>query len=293
MFGLLNLLKPAGVTSRDVVNTVQRLVRPDKVGHAGTLDPLATGVLLVCIGPATRLVDSLHDLRKSYAATFLLGRSSESADIDELVTERPELPVPTREALDAALPQFVGRILQTPPVYSAVKLDGRRAYARARRGETVELQPRPIDVHTLEITRFEFPILELAITCGSGCYVRSLGRDLARAVGSDAVMSQLERTAIGPFVVHDAIRPENLRRDNLEAYLHSAVEALPGYPRRVCDEADLSRLRHGLALDAGNVAPTANAMAAAVDAAGQLAALVVATENGTWQPTRVFLDGCH
>lgn len=292
MFGLLNLLKPAGVTSRDVVNTVQRLVRPEKVGHAGTLDPLATGVLLVCIGPATRLVDSLHALRKSYAATFLLGRSSESADIDELVTERPELPVPTRDALDAALSQFVGRILQTPPIYSAVKLDGRRAYARARRGETVELQPRPIDVFALEITRFEFPILELEITCGSGCYVRSLGRDLARAVGSDAVMSQLERTAIGPFTVRDAIRPEELRRDNLESYLRSAVEALPGCPRRVCDEADLSRLRHGLGLDAGNVTPTANAMAAAVDAAGQLAALLVATENRMWQPTRVFLDGC-
>jgi len=289
MFGILNLAKPAGATSRDVVNMVQRLVRPAKVGHAGTLDPLATGVLIVCVGPATRLVETIHNLRKAYSATFLLGRSSDSGDIDEEVTERPDLPVPTREAIEAALPRFVGRILQTPPIYSAVKLDGKRAYQRARRGETVELAARPVDAYELRVRSYAYPSLEIDIVCGSGFYVRSLGRDLAREVGSDAVMSRLERTAIGPFTVPDAVDPRELSRDNLEARLQSPLAALVDYPRRICDSNDEERLFRGMSLVQGNVSPQDHPAAVAVNARGDLLALLTAESSGMWRPEKVFL----
>lgn len=133
-FGLLNIAKPAGMTSRDVVDWVQRLVRPAKAGHAGTLDPLATGVLIVCVGRATRLVPLIQEMRKTYRATFLLGRTSDSDDVEGTIIETPDVSPPTREQVQAVLPEFVGRIHQRPPAYSAVKVAGRRAYALARKG---------------------------------------------------------------------------------------------------------------------------------------------------------------
>src|SRR5437868_5550844 len=139
MFALLNVNKPAGITSRDVVNRLQRLVRPAKVGHAGTLDPLATGVLVVCLGQATRLIEYVQQMPKTYHGTFLLGRESDTEDIEGDVKELPNAPRPSRAEIDAALPQFVGRIEQRPPAYSALKVGGERAYDKARRGEAVVL----------------------------------------------------------------------------------------------------------------------------------------------------------
>src|SRR5436190_8799230 len=199
MFGLLNVDKPSGLTSRDVVNRVQRLVKPHKVGHAGTLDPLASGVLVVCVGPATRLIEYVQRMPKRYLATFLLGRRSETEDIEGAVTELTDTPVPTVEQAHGALPNFVGRIQQLPPAFSALKVDGQRAYALARKGETPDLQPRPIEVYSVELVEYSYPQLVLDIRCGSGTYVRSLGRDIARALGTEAVMSALVRTEIGPF----------------------------------------------------------------------------------------------
>src|SRR4051794_35109294 len=157
MFGLLNIDKPAGLTSRDVVNVVQRLVRPHKVGHAGTLDPLATGVLVVAIGPATRLVEYIQRMAKSYRAVFLLGRTSDTEDIEGKVAELPQAPVPNIEQIESATPRFVGMIDQRPPVYSALKVGGRRAYELARRGETIELAPRRVEVHSIDIVRYAYP----------------------------------------------------------------------------------------------------------------------------------------
>src|SRR5262245_35406014 len=199
MFGLLNIDKPAGLTSRDVVSRVQRLVRPQKVGHAGTLDPLATGVLVVAVGPATRLVEYVQRMPKTYQGTFLLGRTSDTEDVEGEVVELDSPPVPTRAEIDAALPRFIGTIEQRPPAYSALKVAGRRAHKLARRGEAVELAPRPVEIHAIELLRYEYPEMELRIDCGSGTYVRSLGRDVAEAVDTGAVMAALRRLAIGPF----------------------------------------------------------------------------------------------
>src|SRR5262245_7182097 len=171
MFGLLNIDKPAGVTSRDVVNRVQRLVRPLKVGHAGTLDPLATGVLVVAIGQATRLVEYLQRLPKTYQGTFLLGRTSDTEDIEGTVIELTDTSIPTEQQIQGALPQFLGTIDQTPPAYSALKVSGQRSYDLARRGQAVDLAARPVEIHDLQLVRFAYPELELLIRCGSGTYI--------------------------------------------------------------------------------------------------------------------------
>jgi tRNA pseudouridine55 synthase len=203
MIGLLNINKPTGKTSRDVVNHVQRLVRPAKVGHAGTLDPLATGVLVVCVGPATRLIQYVQQMPKRYRATFLLGCRSDSDDTELEVTP-VDAPAATRSAIETALPNFVGTIQQRPPAFSAIKVKGKRAYDLARNGEQIQLEARPITIHGIDIVSYDYPELVLDIRCGSGTYIRSIGRDLAEQLGTAAVMSALERTEIGRFRATDA-----------------------------------------------------------------------------------------
>ncbi|HEX5470857.1 MAG TPA: tRNA pseudouridine(55) synthase TruB, partial [Lacipirellulaceae bacterium] len=175
-FGVLNVKKPGGATSRDAVDHVQRLVRPAKAGHAGTLDPLATGVLVICVGQATRLIRYVQRMPKTYRAQFLLGRRSETDDIEGQVELMDDCSRPAREAVDHVIAQFIGEIEQKPPAHSAIKLAGRRAYQLARKGAEFELTPRPVVVHRIIVRRYEYPELELDIECGSGTYVRALGR---------------------------------------------------------------------------------------------------------------------
>lgn len=245
MFGLLNVNKPQGMTSRDAVNRVQRMLRGVKVGHAGTLDPLATGVLVVCVGPATRLVEYVQRMRKQYSATFLLGKTSDTEDIEGEVTELAEPPCPSRSEIEAALPKFVGKIEQRPPAYSALKVGGRRAYDLARKGEQVELQPRRIMVHDMTVSRYEYPELSLQITCGSGTYIRSLGRDLARSLGTGAVMSALHRTAIGGFRVEDAFAPDCLTAANAADFLIPPRRAVSELPAVELTADEIHRLGNG------------------------------------------------
>lgn len=233
MFGFLNIDKPQWVTSRDAVDRVKWAVPPHKVGHAGTLDPLATGVLIICVGQATRLAEHVQRHPKAYDATFLLGRASDTEDIEGEVRELPDAPRVERRQFEEILPRFVGRIGQVPPAYSAVKVDGRRAYKLARQGHTVQLTARPVDIHHLEIVEFEYPRVRLRVVCGSGTYIRSLGRDLARAVGTEAVMTALRREWIGPFRVEDALPLDAVQRDSLAAHLESPLTALAPCRRRV------------------------------------------------------------
>lgn len=211
--GLLNLNKPAEMSSRQAVNLVERLTRPVRAGHAGTLDPLATGVLVVCVGAATRLIGYVQRMRKQYRGTFLLGRHSPTEDIEGEVTELPDAPHPTREQIVAAAAGFVGRIEQRPPAFSAIKVAGRRAYELARQGRQPELAARPVVIHAIEIAAYKYPELVLDVTCGSGTYIRLLGRDLAESLGTSAVMSALVRTSIGGFVLADAVDPRQLKPD--------------------------------------------------------------------------------
>lgn len=281
--GLLNLNKSAGITSRDVVDAALRMVRPAKAGHAGTLDPLATGVLVVCVGPATRLIRYVQEMPKHYTGTFLLGRSSPTEDIEGELTELLDPPVPSREHVEEAAAALTGEILQRPPAFSAKKVQGERAYALARRGKTVRLKPHQVTVYRLEITRYEYPELVLDIDCSSGTYVRSLGRDLAERLGTAAVMSTLVRTAIGPYRLADALQTDDLNRENVTERLLPPLSAVPGLPQVELDSDALRAIKLGKAIPRPLDLPEANQYAC-VDPHGCLAAILVPRGPGRLGP---------
>ncbi|MGO9115200.1 MAG: tRNA pseudouridine(55) synthase TruB [Thermoguttaceae bacterium] len=284
--GLLNVDKPAGITSRDAVDLVQRLARPAKVGHAGTLDPLATGVLVICVGSATRLIEYVQRMPKRYIGTFLLGRSSATEDIDGSVTLLPDPPIPACAQIEVAAENFVGTLQQRPPVFSALKAAGRRAYDLARRGETVKLKPRPIEVYSLRLARYEYPELVLEIECSGGTYIRSLGRDLAESLGTAAVMSALVRTAIGPWTLDTAVDPRALTAADWQARLEPLGRALPALPAYKLTPAEVSRVRQGLFVPLST--PAESGEIAAIDANGRLVAILVPRGPGQWGPAKNF-----
>lgn len=288
MFGLLNLYKPAGITSRDLVNRVQRLVKPHKVGHAGTLDPLASGVLVVCLGPATRLIEYVQRMPKRYLATFSLGRHSDTEDVEGVVTELVDAPVPVADEILAVLPQFLGTIQQLPPAFSALKVDGKRAYELARQGEAPDLKPRPIEIHTIELIEYSYPQLTLDIRCGSGTYVRSLGRDIARALGTEAVMSALIRTEIGPFHLQQALAGDDITPQTMDQNFLSPQSALGDMPGVIVTEQEAAYLRNGRQLGRPELDSAAAPEVCALTPEGRLLAILVPAENGLWQPRIVF-----
>ncbi len=290
MFGILNLNKPAGWTSRDVVNRVQRLVRPTKVGHAGTLDPLATGVLVVCLGPATRLIPYVQEMPKVYQATFLLGCTSDSDDTETEVRPLTNPLQPTRAEINQKLPDFLGRISQRPPAYSAIKIQGQRAYKLARRGQLVKLQARPVEIYGLEITAYSYPTLKMTIRCGTGTYVRSLGRDLAQSLGTAAVMSALTRTAIGEFLAKDAGAVEPLNELDIASRLHPASCAVNHLPQVTLDAKQIEEIRHGRMVQAfsRSVKEPPPLEVAAMDENGQLVAILREKQAGMLGPVRNF-----
>ena len=287
MFGLLNINKPTGVTSRSVVDRVQRLVRPARAGHAGTLDPLARGVLVVCVGPATRLVEYVQRMPKQYRGTFVLGCSSPTEDTEGEVTALPDPPRPGRDEIARAAASLVGRIEQRPPAYSALKTGGKRAYDLARAGKPVELRPRLITVHSIEVVSYEYPHVVLDIRCGSGTYVRSLGRDLAESLETAAVMSGLVRTAIGGFRIEDACAPNGLTAENLPGHLLPAAVAVADLPQIELTSAEVRDVANGRSILRHQIDENA-AEIAAVDRAGSLVAILVFRGTGRWGPARFF-----
>lgn len=291
LVGILNLNKPPGMSSRGAVDCVKRLVRPVKAGHAGTLDPLATGVLVVCIGKATRLIEFVQQMPKRYRATFLLGRTSPTEDIEGEVTELAGPPIPGRDEIERACERFVGTIEQRPPAFSALKVAGRRAYALARGGKAVELAPRPVDIYGLVVLEYEYPRLTLDVRCGGGTYVRSLGRDIAESLGTGAVMSELTRTEIGPFRIEHAIDPRELRESALANSLQHPQAALGGLPQMVLDKREIELVAHGRFLNRSRP-PTATAedpLLLALNQDNELVAVLKRRDDGTLRPCINFI----
>lgn len=211
LHGILVVDKPIGWSSMDVVRAVRRATGVRRVGHAGTLDPLATGVLVVCIGGATRLVDTLMGQTKVYRAEIDL---SAFTDTDDREGERREVPVgrlPSESEVRSAAGRFVGEIRQRPPCYSAVHVEGRRAYQLARKGETVELPERTVRIDSIDILGYAWPIVRLRVICGKGTYIRSLARDLGRALGTGGHLALLRREAVGRYDLSNAVDESALR----------------------------------------------------------------------------------
>ena len=196
--------KPLGWTSFDVVKKVRNALRIKKVGHAGTLDPLATGLLIVCAGKKTKSIDTYQAQEKEYTGTFVLGKTTESFDLEKEVIEVSDPTHLTLEEVYKAVSSLTGDILQIPPMHSAIKVDGKRVYESARKGIEVKMEPRAVQVRIFEITRFELPEIDFKIVCSKGTYIRSLARDLGESLGVGAYMSALTRTRIGEFKLEDA-----------------------------------------------------------------------------------------
>lgn len=250
--GVLPIDKPAGPSSRMVVNQIQQVVYPEKIGHAGTLDPLASGVLVVCLGSATRLIQYVQRLPKEYLAEFRLGITSPTDDLEgEITPLAGDGPIPTHQSILSVLPQFLGPQQQVPPNFSAIRVNGKRAYQLARKDKQVALTPRTIEIHELDLVEFHYPRLLLRTVCGSGTYIRALGRDIAQALNTAAVMTSLVRTRIGPFGQAAASSPAELNsRTEIQQRLLDTSAAVTVLPRLELDNTLCRNLLQGKVLPA-------------------------------------------
>ncbi len=234
------------MTSRDVVNCVQKwFPRKTKIGHTGTLDPLATGVLVLCVGLATRLADIIQAMGKTYHAVFELGVTSPTDDADGEVQPLAHPIIPTQEEIAAGLSRFIGWIEQRPPAVSALKVQGRRAHQLARRGEDVPLAARRVWIDAIRLQNYQWPLVAVEVNCGKGTYIRSIARDLGEALKCGGIVRTLRRTRVGPFTAEAAIHlntsPEAVR-------LRPIAEALQQLPAVTLSERDVTKFTHGQSL---------------------------------------------
>lgn len=292
--GILNVDKPAGWTSFDVVAFVRRRCGEKRVGHAGTLDPAATGVLPVLIGQATRLTEYLVDATKAYEATIELGVVTETYDLEGEVVARSDASHVTREHVEAALEAFRGDFLQTPPIYSALKRDGVPLYKRARRGETIDLESRAVRVDKLHITSWTPPRVALHVECAKGFYVRALAHDIGGALGVGGTLASLRRSRVGPFRAEDAVSVEGLRMGfevgDWGDYLYAPDEVLLHWRAAILRPENATRLRNGLRV---SIAPAGAQVAAAAlcraySTEGDFVGIARVSDEATLVPEKMF-----
>jgi len=217
---LLLLNKPLGWTSFDVVNKLRYRLKIKKIGHAGTLDPLATGLLIICTSRMTKRIDEFMGLEKEYTGTFVIGQTTPSYDLETEVTDPVDITSVTKESILHAVKSLTGKINQLPPTHSAIKIGGKRAYKFARQGKEVELKPREVEVAEFEITSVALPMITFRIVCSKGTYIRSLARDLGESLGVGAYLSQLCRTRIGSFMLKDAVSVDDVTPPHADLLQH-------------------------------------------------------------------------
>lgn len=289
-FGVLVVDKPVGPTSHKVVSIVRKGTRARKVGHTGTLDPRASGVLVLCLGAATRLSEYLAEGRKEYEAVVRFGIVTDTYDADGRVLETTDR-VPSLEEIKSVLPEFEGQVDQTPPVYSAIRVKGKRAYELARSGEDVEMESRPVDIYALEALTYQPPDFLLRVECSSGTYIRSLAHDLGQRLSAGAHLAALRRSRSGHFGLEQAVALSELERGfndgSWREHLIPAAESLPDFPkvRIASDQVSLVRNGHSIPADG-----EAEGLARGITPNGTLAAILEAVSDGEiWHPVKVFL----
>lgn len=293
--GVLVVDKPVGMTSHDVVQVIRNGTGLRRAGHTGTLDPRASGVLVILVGPAVRLSEYVSASDKRYQAIIRLGGTTDTFDAEGKVTPSKDPLNITEAQFEEALKSFVGEIEQTPPPYSAVKVRGRKAYEMARQGEEVNLEPRKITVHHLEVLEWTPPEVVIDVHCSSGTYVRSLANDLGEKLGCGAYLVGLRRTKSGRFTLRDSVPLRKLQEafaaGNWYQYLIPAAEALGDWPAVELNPDEVEGVRHGHRVKAKE-ADTVHQRVRGVSTQGELVALMeLATgEDGSpeWQPKKVF-----
>jgi len=290
--GVLVVDKPVGLTSHDIVQIVRRGTGIRRAGHTGTLDPRASGVLVILIGPAVRLSEFVSASDKRYQATIRLGNSTDTYDGEGKITSSAPVENISEDHFNSILQTFVGEMEQVPPPYSAVKVKGRKAYEMAREGEEVELQPRIVHVYSLEILEWDAPEVVIDVYCSSGTYVRSLANDLGKALGTGAYLVGLRRTKSGRFSLRDAVPMRRLQEafdaGNWYRFLIPAAEALGDWPVVELDADQVEMIRHGHRVPAE---PEQTGWARGVSEQGDLVALMQIDETTLeWQPKKVFFQ---
>ncbi len=292
--GILNIDKPQGKTSFRVVAAIRRLIGERHVGHGGTLDPQATGVLPVCFGRGTRVTQFLADTTKCYRAEIELGVTTDTYDAWGEVSDRRDPPPITREQLAAALAVFVGEIAQTPPMYSAVKHQGRRLYELARQGISVDRKSRRAVVHSLRLVSWQSPRATIEVVCGKGTYIRSLAHDLGQALGCGAILTGLVRLRCGPFALGDAVSlpelEEAVRGGYWEDFVYPIDTVLLPWTAIVVSVPTADAIRNGRPVAfADRGVPVEERCRAYTSDGSFLGVLRVNREAGQWQPEKVFL----
>lgn len=290
--GVLVVDKPVGLTSHDVVQIIRRGTNIHRAGHTGTLDPRASGVLVVLVGPAVRLSEYVSASDKRYQATVHLGSTTDTFDAEGKITSSGSVDNITEEQFESALKQFIGEIQQVPPPYSAIKVQGRKAYEMAREGEEVELQPRIIQVYSLDLLEWNPPEAVIDVFCSSGTYVRSLANDLGVALGCGAHLVGLRRTKSGRFTLRDAVPLRRLQEafhvGDWYKFLIPAAEALGDWSSVELDGDQVELIRHGHRIPA---AGDVKGWVRGISQQGDLVALMELDEmKSEWQPKKVFFS---
>jgi tRNA pseudouridine55 synthase len=289
--GFLVVDKPVGWTSHDVVDAARRWLGTRRVGHLGTLDPLATGVLPLAVREATKLVPYMASAAKAYRATLRLGLETDTHDSEGKPVRAHAGPLPDEASVRGALAGFAGEILQTPPMFSAIKRAGVPLYVLARRGESVERAPRRVTIERLALVRFDPPELEIELACSAGTYVRSLAHDLGRALGCGAVVAALRRTQSGPFVLSQAVSADALTRaadeGGIAALLVPPAAGL-GLPAHRLDAPSCERIVHGADVALGAGAPPVGARVLLLDMDGRALAVAELRPGRIARPLRVL-----
>ncbi|MGB2896590.1 MAG: tRNA pseudouridine(55) synthase TruB [Anaerolineales bacterium] len=288
-FGLILVDKPTGPTSHKVVSIVRRETGVRKVGHAGTLDPRASGVLILCMGSATRLSEYLSTASKRYEAVIRFGASTKTYDAEGDAV-RITGAVPTEEDIKEILPEFTGKIEQVPPPYSAIKIKGKKAYELAREGKEFDLAARDVTIYQMALLEYHPPDLVLEIECSAGTYIRSLAHDLGEQLGTGAHLANLRRTKVGHFTIEDCVSLRKLELGFIDGtwveYLRPAVDALPDLQRIEVDGKIYKDITFGRLIPAD---PSASGTALAIGPDGDLIAILEAVEGGAkWHPKKVF-----
>lgn len=248
MFGFLNIYKPKGITSHDVVSILRKITKIKQIGHTGTLDPFAQGVLPICIGKATRLIEYLQD-DKEYIAQIQFGQNTDTYDIDGEVTENFDKKI-TADDLKNILPEFRGEISQLPPIYSAIKVNGKKLYDYARKGESVEIKPRKITISKLELLDFDIEkqTAKIIVGCSKGTYIRSLAFDIGKKLGCGAFLSELTRTKAGTFNIENTVSLENLKaKEDVKNELINPIDIL-NLPIKELSENEKEKVSHGMSI---------------------------------------------
>ena len=244
--GFFIIDKPPGLTSHDVVGQIRKLTGIKRVGHTGTLDPFATGVLIVPIGSATRLTEYTHSLPKTYEAEITLGATSDTDDLTGQLTQTHGTPQGcTMGEVQTALQKFTGQIQQTPPAYAAIKVKGKKLYQYARQGKEVEIKPRSVTIHSIELLAYAYPIIKIRVIVSTGTYIRALARDIGKTLETGAYLSALQRTAIGKFTIQKAKKLSAITTENWRQHLCNPKDLVRHLPQVKLDNVNVAKLQQG------------------------------------------------